>query len=235
VRLGAILRQKIGKFLAASGEIPVSRFQFQVLNRAMTDENSGKPLRLFVAIPTPEAVRSEMTDVQQEMQRLVSRNAVRWTKPEQFHLTLRFLGDVPAERVAELREALNAVCRGNAALRLRAQGVGFFPNTQSPRVIWVGVNDNESELADLQKKIEGAVRPFAEGSSSEKFAGHVTLGRVKFLKREEIEKLATHAQAVKDRLLGEWTANEVELMRSDLLPAGACHTLLAAFRMGEVT
>ena len=197
----------------------------------MADDSSTEKLRLFVAIPMPETVRNEITGVQQELQRLVSRETIRWTKPEQFHLTLRFLGDVPVERVPALQEAVNAVCAGGPALRLRAQGVGFFPNVRSPRVIWAGVSDGEGRLVDLQKRIEGAVQPFAEGPGSEKFAGHVTLGRVKFLKRPEIEKLAVHAQAVKDRLFGEWTANEVELIRSDLLPTGASHTLVESVQL----
>jgi len=199
----------------------------------MTDENSNRWLRLFVAISMPEAIRDEMLSSQQELQRLVPRDAVRWTNPAQFHLTLRFLGDVPVERVPALQEAVKAVCAGVPALRLPAQGIGFFPNASSPRVIWVGVSDGEGRLVDLQKGIEGAVRPFAEGPASENFAGHVTLGRVKFLKRPEIEKLAAHAQTAKDHLFGEWTANEVELMRSELLPTGAQHTLLAAIRFAK--
>jgi 2'-5' RNA ligase len=196
--------------------------------QAMADDPTQK-LRLFVAIPMPEAVRNEIISVQQEMQRLVSPTAIRWTKPEQFHLTLRFLDDVPVERVPALHEAIGTVCCGDSPLRLRAQGVGFFPNARSPRVIWVGVSDGEGRLADLQKKIEDAVQPFAERPGTEKFAGHVTLGRVKFLNRQEVEKLAAQAQALKDRLLGEWTAPEIELMQSRLLPTGAEHSLLAAF------
>jgi len=193
----------------------------------MADDNSTEKLRLFVAIPMPETVRDEIARVQQGLQQRAPPNAVRWTKPEQFHLTLRFLGDVPVERVAALREAVNAACSGSQPLRLCAQGVGFFPNARSPRVLWVGVNDGEGRLANLQKGIEAAVRLFAEGPGAENFAGHVTIGRVKFLKRQELKALAAHAWAVKDRLFGEWTANEVELIRSDLSPAGACHTLLA--------
>src|SRR5271167_4773397 len=168
----------------------------------MADGNSTDKLRLFVAIPMPEAVRNGITGVQQELRQLVSPAAVRWTKPEQFHLTLRFLGSVPAGRVADLQEAVSAVCRGSPALRLRAQGVGFFPNARSPRVIWAGVNDGEGRLADLQKKIEGAVQPFTQEPGTERFAGHVTLGRVRSLKRPEIEELAAHAPAVQDRLFG---------------------------------
>jgi len=199
----------------------------------MADDNSTEKLRLFVAIPMPETVRNEITGVQQELQRLVSRDAVRWTKPEQFHLTLRFLGDVPVERVPALQEAIHAVCAGEPALSLRAQGVGFFPNARSPRVIWAGVNDNAGRLVDLQKKIEAAVEPFAEKPGTDKFAGHVTIGRVKLLKRPEIEKLAAHAQAIKDRLFGEWMATEIEIIQSRLTPVGAQHSLLVAFRLSE--
>ena len=189
-------------------------------------------LRLFVAIPMPESVRNEMTVVQQELQQLVPHDAIRWTKPEQFHLTLRFLGNVPVERVAVLQEIINAVCRGSPVLPLRAQGVGFFPNARPPRVIWVGVDDGKGRLADLQERIEDAVRPFAEEPGVEKFAGHVTIGRVKFLKRHEIEKLVSHALTIKERLFGEWTAHEIEIMQSQLSPTGAQHFLLAALRLG---
>ncbi|HXR04584.1 MAG TPA: RNA 2',3'-cyclic phosphodiesterase [Verrucomicrobiae bacterium] len=184
-----------------------------------------------MAIPMPETVRKEIIRTQQELQRLVSPTAIRWTKPEQFHLTLRFLGDVPVERVPALQEAVNTVCSGEPALPLRAQGVGFFPNARSPRVIWTGVNDGEERLAALQKKMEDAVQSFAEQPAAEKFAGHVTLGRVKFLNRPEIEKLAAHARAVKDRLFGAWLANEVEIIQSRLSSAGAEHSLLASIHL----
>jgi len=199
----------------------------------MADDNANQSLRLFVAIPMPEAVRDEIIGVQQEMQRLVAAAAVRWTKPEQFHLTLRFLGDVSVERVPALQEAVKAVCGESPALRLRAQGVGFFPNARAPRVIWIGINDGQGRLADLQKKIEEAVQSFAEKPAAEKFSGHITLGRIKFLKRPETEKLAAQAQALKDRLFGEWTADEVEIIQSRLLPMGAEHSVLAVFRSAD--
>ena len=165
----------------------------------MQVESSTEQLRLFVAIPFPDAVREEMLRVQHELQPLVPRDVVRWTKPEQFHLTLRFLGDVSSDRVAALQESVRAVCSGAPALHLRAQGVGFFPNARSPRVIWVGVNDGENRLVDLQKKIEAAVQPFTAEQGAERFAGHVTLGRFKQSKRLEIKELTARAEAMKDR------------------------------------
>jgi 2'-5' RNA ligase len=134
----------------------------------------------------------------------------------------------------KLKESVNAVCRSARPLRLRAEGVGFFPDNRWPRVIWVGIYDQEGLLVDLQKRIETAVRPFTAEPGAENFAGHVTLGRLKNLKPPNIRKLAAHAQTVKDRTFGEWTAHEIEIIRSELSPAGARHTSLAAFRSGAV-
>jgi 2'-5' RNA ligase len=115
---------------------------------------------------------------------------------------------------------------------LRAEGVGFFPNPHSPRVVWVGIDDKAGLLVDLQKRIETAVRPFTVEPDENNFAGHVTLGRLKNLKPSDARKLAAHAQTVKDRTFGEWTAHEIEIIRSELSQAGARHTTLATFRMG---
>ena len=198
----------------------------------MTAESLSQRFRLFVAIPVPEAVRNEMIRVQQELRRLAPHDAVRWTKPEQFHLTLRFLGDVSSDRAAALKESVHTVCSGRSALRLYAQGVGFFPNTRSPRVIWVGINDSERHLADLQKKIESAVCRFTEEPDGENFAGHVTLGRFKRFKRQEIGELTVRAQAMKDQIFGGWTAQEIKIIRSELSPEEARYTSLAVFQLG---
>jgi 2'-5' RNA ligase len=117
-------------------------------------------------------------------------------------------------------------------LQLRAEGVGFFPNPHSSRVVWVGIDDQAGLLVDLQKRIETAVRPFAAEPDEKTFSGHVTLGRLKNLKPSDALKLAAYAQTVKDRTFGEWTAHEIEIIRSELSPTGARHTTLAAFRLG---
>jgi 2'-5' RNA ligase len=189
---------------------------------------------LFIAIPIPEPVRDEIIRVQQEMQPLAPRGAARWTRPDQFHLTLRFLGDVLVAGLEQLKESVGAVCMNARPLQLRAEGVGFFPNPHSPRVVWVGIDDQAGLLVDLQKQIETAVRPFAAEPGGKNFSGHVTLGRLKNLKPPDALRLAAHAQTVKDRTFGEWTAQEIEIIRSELSPSGARHTSLAAFRLGAV-
>jgi 2'-5' RNA ligase len=200
----------------------------------MASDSSIAPLRLFVAISIPEPVRDEIIRVQQELQPLVPRDMVRWARSDQFHLTLRFLGDVPADGVEELKKSAGAVCRNARSLSLRAEGVGFFPNPRSPRVIWVGINDREGRLVDLQRQIEVAVGPFSPEPGEKNFTGHVTLGRLKNPRPADTRDLAVRAQSLEKRLFGEWTAPEIEIIRSELSPAGARYTLFAALRLGAV-
>ena len=87
---------------------------------------------------------------------------------------------------------------------------------------------------DLQKQIETAVGPFSAEPGEKNFTGHVTLGRLKNPRPADIRDLATRAQLLEKRLFGEWTANEIEIIRSELSPVGAHHTSLAAFRLEVV-
>ena len=192
----------------------------------------GTTWRLFVAIPMPEPARNEIIRVQSELQPLVPREVVRWTRPEQFHLTLRFLGDVPADAVETLKQAVKAVCSDASPLSLRAQGVGFFPNPRLPRVLWVGINDGENRLVDLQQRVEEAVHQFSPEPGEKQFRGHVTLARFKNPRPSDIRDLVARAQSLKTRSFGDWTAQEIEIMRSELSSSGARHTLLAACRLG---
>ena len=98
-------------------------------------------LQLFIAVTIPEEVKAKIAAAQAELRRVLPERVVRWIRREQFHLTLKFLGDVDAARVGALGEAIRAACRGFSPLALRAERVGFFPDLRYPRVAWVGVQD----------------------------------------------------------------------------------------------
>jgi 2'-5' RNA ligase len=200
----------------------------------MTGQQATGRFRLFVAITVPDAVREEVLRVQGQLQPLVPHGVVRWTKPEQFHLTLRFLGDVPAAHIGSLQESIRAACTRTTPLHLYAQNVGFFPNAHSPRVIWVGIHDRENRLVTFQKQIEGAVRSYTAERGGEQFAGHITLGRFKQYNHLAIRELVDRADAIKSRLFGEWTARNIEIIRSELQPAGSRYASLAACALGTM-
>ncbi len=88
---------------------------------------SNQKLRLFIALAIPEVVKAELEQAQADLRRVLPGLGIRWTRREQFHLTLKFLGDVEATRVEALGEALRGVCQGYAPLRLRRKGWGASP------------------------------------------------------------------------------------------------------------
>ena len=186
-------------------------------------------IRAFIALPIPESVKVEIESTQEELRRALPQQCARWTKRDQFHLTLCFLGNVEATRVEELARAVGAACSDFPALQLRAERIGCFPDLRFPRVVWVWVHDEADRLADLQRSVAQAAAPFAEGPADKKFTGHVTIARTHEIKRSPAETLATLAHAMSGRFFGEWRAGQVELMRSELLPEGARHSVVAAF------
>jgi 2'-5' RNA ligase len=199
--------------------------------KQMASENPSGFLRLFIAIAVPAEVREVIGRAQGRLQRHAPPGAVRWTRMEQFHVTLKFLGDVTTEQVAALEKSVAAVCAGSPALRLSARGVGFFPNERKPRVIWAGVNDDDGQLAALHRKLDEALRWLASAERPETFTGHITLGRFKPGHHAAIPNLVELAAEFRGRDFGDWQAGEVEIVRSELTSDGADHLTMAAFRL----
>jgi 2'-5' RNA ligase len=194
----------------------------------MADLDPKEFLRLFLAISIPEAVREELRRLQRELTPFLPPQSIRWTRPEQFHLTLKFLGNVSVTEVPALRETVHEICAVAPSMHLRAESVGVFPNEFSPRVFWVDIKNPDGQLARLQQQLEDAVGPFAEKPEEKKFTAHVTLARFEKLKQHDAETFAAIART--DKVIGEWTAQEVQLMQSTLQPTGALHAILDTFR-----
>jgi len=182
--------------------------------------------RLFIAITVPEEVGTKIEEAQAELRRALPESTVRWARRDQFHLTLRFLGNVEARFTEPLAQAVRDACRGFAAFRLHAEGIGFFPDARAPRVIWVGVKDRQNGLFQLQQAVEAVVCNFTAETAEGKFAGHVTLGRIKELRRAETEVVGRLVSGMAQRVFGEWTAANVEIMRSVLSSEGVRYASL---------
>src|SRR6185295_12749802 len=115
---------------------------------ASANKPNGKPkLRLFISLEIPVEIRSELEAVQLELRRGLEGAEIHWTRAEQFHLTLRFLGDVDTNRVEALGKAVRTSTAGGGELNLIATQMGCFPNLRRPGVIWIGVKERGSRLA----------------------------------------------------------------------------------------
>ena len=185
-------------------------------------------LRLFLALPVPEAVRREITRARDQLRREVPPGIIRWTPPEQYHVTLKFLGDIPTDQVAALQSIIAQVAAPFPPLALTAHGLGSFPSLHSPRVLWTGAKEPTGQLTTLAQQLTEATRPFAPTEKPEAFTAHITLGRFKPGRFPlHPEKYQARFQRLIDQPFGTWPADAVELVRSELTATGARHEVLA--------
>jgi 2'-5' RNA ligase len=183
-------------------------------------------IRTFVAIELAPAILERLGDLQSRMQQDLPPKLLRWVRPEGIHLTLVFLGEIQVEQADRVAEALRQACAGHRPFSVSIAGMGCFPNTRRPRVVWVGVDEPSGALARLQRDIEGALEPLGFPPEGRRFSPHLTLGRVKGGGRQALEALGTYMEQAKVRV-GEMRVEAVHLMRSDLQPGGAVYTELA--------
>jgi 2'-5' RNA ligase len=185
-------------------------------------------LRAFIAAELPAALREAIGRLQAELAAAGVR--ARWVRPEGIHLTLRFLGEVPVEAVARPAEALAAAAAGQAALRLRAAGLGVFPGPRRLRVLWVGLAGETGALGGLQRRLEQALAERGFPPEERPFRPHLTLGR--FGEVGPAGPVAEVLAARAGREVGGFEVRELVLFKSELRPAGAVYTALARAALG---
>ncbi|MPN10579.1 RNA 2',3'-cyclic phosphodiesterase [bioreactor metagenome] len=185
--------------------------------------------RLFIALLVPASIRETLAAVQAGLHKAAPNALIRWTNQEQLHLTLRFMGNVPASSLDELAAALKAAALKCDALRLCTQGIGFFPNSTRPRVVWSGVADDDHRLERVFQVVQEATNPFTVEPQEHRFTGHITLSRVKAIRSAELAELRLTAEKYEGRSFGAWQANELVLMRSVLSDSGARHEVIHSF------
>ncbi len=169
-------------------------------------------------------------DVQQRLERQVPPRSVRWVRAGGIHLTLKFLGDTPTDKLPEITEALSAVARHAPSCTFTVGGLGCFPNPRRPRVVWVGVQEPTGRLAALQDAIEEAMVPFGYRPEGRGFTPHLTLGRIhRRASRQDAARVGEVITATEIGTLAQVPAIHFDLIKSVLKPTGAEYTTLATF------
>ncbi len=148
----------------------------------------------------------------------------RWAKATNIHLTLKFLGDVEISRIDAISEALRDIVNQFTPFTISLAGIGAFPNSRKPRIIWVGLEKGAEELVQMAKQIEGAMRRLGFPNEKRPFRPHLTMGRVRNLKHPAAMTEGLEKADVGE--LGEFTVQRVGLIKSQLDPAGSIYTTL---------
>jgi 2'-5' RNA ligase len=176
-------------------------------------------MRTFIAVELPENIKKKIEEVQAPLKR--TNTFVSWVKPGNIHVTLKFLGEVPEERIEEIFGATEKALEEAGRFTMSLKGMGGFPNLKRPRVIWIGTGSGGEELSFLAKRIEEETEKIGFPKEKRSFSPHFTIGRVKSPKN--IEQLAARVES-SDFQTEEVEVAEVVVMKSQLTPAGAIYT-----------
>ncbi len=189
----------------------------------------SETIRTFVALDLDPRLVEAVVRCQRQLESCLPAQSVRWSKRDQLHLTLAFLGDVPATSVEDLMNNLEAQCAGLKAPSLTLQHLGAFPSPEHPRVIWMGLAGDLANLEELHGKVVSACAAHSAHREERDFHPHLSLGRVTGSAGAVGAAFANVLSASPSEPLGSWRPKEVVLYQSELASQGARYTRLATW------
>ncbi len=194
----------------------------------MRNEERPEKIRAFIAVPVTDEIRSEVESVERELKRIGA--DVKWVRPGNVHLTLKFLGDISPDDTARLKDALAEALAGKYGFEATVAGLGTFPRGGGkPRVVWMGLGSGVDQLRALAASVEDACASLGFEREDRPFAGHLTIGR----SRRGGGRLRELAEGVTELRFNplQLKVDRVNLVKSRLSPEGPTYTVLESFTL----
>ena len=185
-------------------------------------------MRLFVALEIPAAVRANLASLIQEFRELSIQTmgkGPRWVRPENLHITLKFIGEAGPEKLDAIRSALRGV-RSERHVKMSCHRLGFFPSEKRAQVFWAGL-DASANLPKLAEDIDRALETVGIARDRRAFEPHLTLARFDPPRMDEKLRAAIAEAASGD--FGSFQEREFHLFESKTKPSGAEYTRIASF------
>ena len=186
-------------------------------------------MRTFIAIELNKEIKDSLTEIQKELES--SQADIKWVKPENIHLTLKFLGEVKEAKIPEIIQRLQEFGDQIKPFTVRISDLGAFPSPTSARVIWAGVKEETTELMKLAEIIEDGLVKLGFPKESRKFSAHLTLGRLRSNKNKG--KLIRELEKIKIPGLTQ-RINSIGLFKSVLHPTGGVYQKLSAINLSKI-
>ncbi|MDO4587218.1 MAG: RNA 2',3'-cyclic phosphodiesterase [Planctomycetia bacterium] len=199
-------------------------------------------VRTFIAVDIASGIRSEIQKTIRPFKTHFP--GIKWVDNANFHVTLKFLGDVPANELYHLIQAVEKGCQNIEPFDLVFNGLGAFPDSFSPRTLWVGVSDGVEEIRTLGKQIDDALHQIGYPLESRFFTPHLTIGRAR---KEDRQKnppfkdtldpsfglLSKMISEQNDHYFGCCAVDEVVIYSSELNRFGPKYDILAAVELKD--
>lgn len=184
-------------------------------------------MRLFVAIPVPEEVKQYAYAIRNKLEFLKA--DIKWVEYENYHLTLKFLGEVEDYKINRVQRCLMQAAESSPSFVLQLSDLGFFPNRRHPRVLWIGVKGELDKADFLGERIDAYLNELGF-EDDKKRTFHLTLGRIRSEKNQDklIEKIYEINQNI---TLHKFTVNNFLLMESYLYSGGPVYKVNYSFEL----
>ncbi len=179
-------------------------------------------MRTFIAIDLSEDIKGALARVQSHL--IYSGSDVKWVKPDNAHLTLKFLGEVGEDRIPEIGSVLDLVGKDTAPFKISLKGIGAFPEIDYPRVLWIGIDDGKDQLKALAEKIDAGLSNIGFAKESRPFVAHLTLGKVRSPKNKAVLKDKILSIPPQSTICEAQSVSSIVLFKSTLAPAGSIYT-----------
>jgi 2'-5' RNA ligase len=184
--------------------------------------------RAFVAIDIDEAIREKLVSAQRQLK--ATGADLKLVEPQNIHVTMKFLGEVPDDKIGTIVEALKKAVGGTEQFDVDVHGIGAFPDLHYIRVVWAGIREGRDEIISLQRRIDQELHPLAF-SKERDFVPHLTIARVRTAKAKE--RLAAFVREMVDAEFGMMRARALELKRSTLTQRGPVYSTLERFEFAQ--
>ena len=187
-------------------------------------------MRAFIAIELPVEIRDGLSNIQDRLK--VELPKLSWVKPQNLHLTLKFLGDISPEQLCNIKRITTEIIKTTAGFKIRLENLGVFPNLHAARTIWFGTNQPPSGLKQLEKQLETRLVEAGIPQQERTFCTHITIGRIKAHSiASDLKKAIDKVEVDKTYANWEFNCREFALFESTLGPGGPTYTILVRFNL----
>lgn len=193
-------------------------------------DKANKSWRVFVAIDLPTTLRARIIDHIERLRSSVPDARASWSREDNLHLTLKFLGDIPIGNVEQLSAVASLAARKVEPFEIVVEGCGAFPARGQPRLLWIGIDDPSSKLSELNRVLEDECANAGFARERRAFHPHLTIARIR--RPHGARQLAARHQEIefKREILG---VSEISVIRSELRSEGSKHTVISRHALAQ--
>jgi len=191
-------------------------------------------LRTFIAVDFPPETLTKIAKIIGYFKTQTPMDALKWVSAENLHLTIKFIGDIPKDKLVQIRMIIKEALVDKLPFKIGIGGLGMYPNKNNPRVIWLGVTYDQT-LRDIHHVLNHSLKNAGIEPDKRDYSPHITIARIRQRTQEETrQEIGATLSKFKVDSLGEIKINEIILYQSELTRKGPIYTPLLSQPLNQV-